>query len=177
VTGMTIPKKDIAWQVGSWQVGLTLCLGDLSLGVWWDGDPISFALSLPFITLWVEREGGRYWQWDWTMLRVVVGKQEFRADLTLNNWSLGIAMSQTDDWSIHLGPLDIECEYDKFYDDDLYTKPAADLRLFSKARQPCECELEHAHTPSRSSDDHRFNALRPDQLPASGDDGLVRRSL
>jgi hypothetical protein len=125
---MRVPKKDIQWQVGSWKVGLTLCLGDLSLGIWWD-----FALSLPFITLSVEREAGRYLQWDWTMLRVVVGRQEFRADLTLNNWSLGIVMNQTGDWSIHLGPLHIECEYDKFYDDDLYTKPAVHLRLFNGA--------------------------------------------
>ena len=56
-------------------------------------------------------------------------------------------MHETDDWSIHLGPLDIECEYGKFYDDDLYMTPAAHLRLFSKARKPCECEHDDIHRP------------------------------
>jgi hypothetical protein len=60
--------------------------------------------------LWIERDGGRYWQWDWTILRVVIGKQEFRTDLSLNNWRLGVVIHDTDDWSIHFGPIDIECE-------------------------------------------------------------------
>lgn len=52
-------------------------------------------------------------------------------------------MQWTDDWSIHIGPVDIECEYDKFYDDDVYIHPPVLLRLFSKARTPCECELDN----------------------------------
>jgi hypothetical protein len=94
------------------------------------------------VHLWFERDGGTYWRWDWTILRIVIGKQEFRTDLALNDWGLGISMHHTDDWSIHLGPIDIECEYDKFYDDDIYMKPAAHLRLFSKARETCECEKQ-----------------------------------
>ena len=30
------------------------------VGVWWDGNPISFALSLPFSRLWFEHDGGKY---------------------------------------------------------------------------------------------------------------------
>jgi hypothetical protein len=140
-----LPERRFEWQVKGWTLGITLCPGIWLLGICWDGNPISFAISLPFVHLWFERDGGTYWRWDWTILRIVVGKQEFRTDLALNDWGLGISMHNTDDWSIHLGPIDIECEYDKFYDDDLYTKPAAHLRLFSKAREPCECELDDAH--------------------------------
>jgi hypothetical protein len=90
----------------------------------------------PRFGVWCEHEGGQYWPWDWTILRVVIGKQELRTDLALNNWSLGIALFETDDWSIHLGPINIECEYDKFYDlGDDWIRPA-DLRLFSKVREP-----------------------------------------
>ena len=105
-------------------------------------NPYSLAVVLPFVRFWCERDGGKYWPWDRTILRLVVGKQEFRVDLALNCWGIGVDLVETDDWSIHLGPLDIECEYDKFYDlDDEWIRPA-DLRLFSKVREPCECERE-----------------------------------
>jgi hypothetical protein len=142
---MRLPEKLFECELGGWKLGLTLCPGIWMVGVWWDGNPISFALSLPFSRLWFEYDGGKYWPWDWTVLRVVVGKEEFRVDLALNNWGLGIALHDTADWSIHLGPFDIECEYNKFYDlDDDWVKPA-DLRLFSKVRERCECEREHVH--------------------------------
>jgi hypothetical protein len=71
---------------------------------------------------------------------VVIGKQEFRTDLALNYWCLGIQMLDTDDWSVHLGPIDIECEYGKFYDADANLVGAAHVRLFSKVREPCPCQ-------------------------------------
>ena len=104
--------------------------------------PSAVAVRLPFMIFWCERQGGAYWPWEWTILRVVIGKQEFRVDLALNDWGLGVAMFDTKDWSIHVGPINIECEHGKFYDDDTYMKPAAHLRLFSKPRPPCECELD-----------------------------------
>lgn len=146
---MKLPSKEIEGQIGRWKVGLVLSPGTWMIGVWWDGNPISFSLTLPFLSVWIEHDGGRYWPWEWTIVRVVVGKQEFRVDLALNSWGLGIKMHHTDDWSIHIGPLDIECEYDKFCDDDIYTTPPVLLRLFSKAREPCECELEDR--PSKPS--------------------------
>ena len=137
---MRLPEKCFEWQVGRWQFGITLCPGTWAVMLWWDGNPYSLAVVLPFVRLWCERDGGKYWPWDWTILRVVIGKQEFRFDLALNYWGIGVDLVETDDWSIHLGPLDIECEYDKFYDcDDDWVRPA-DLRLFSKVREPCECE-------------------------------------
>jgi len=145
---MRLPEKRGECQIGGWKLGFTLCPGIWMVGVWWEGDPISLAVSLPLLHFWCERDGGKYWPWEWTILRVVVGKQELRADLALNDWGLGISMHQTDDWSIHLGPFDIECEYSKFYDDDTWTKPAAHLRVFSKVREPCECEHDDTHRPS-----------------------------
>jgi hypothetical protein len=82
-----------------------------------------------------ERDGGNYWQWEWTIVRVVIGKQEIRTDLALNNWGVGFVLHETDDWSIHLGPFDIELEYGKLYDLDDELIGPADLRLFSKVRE------------------------------------------
>jgi hypothetical protein len=103
--------------------------------------PLQSGYSASFRALLVRtHDGGKYWPWEWTILRLVVGKQEFRVDLALNCWGIGVDLVETDDWSIHLGPLDIECEYDKFYDlDDEWLKPPL-LRLFSKVREPRECE-------------------------------------
>jgi len=130
-----------------WTLGVTLCPGVWCLGIWWDSNPLSAGITLPFMRLWCEHDGGRYWPWDWTVLRLVIGKQEVRTDLALNNWSLGLVMHETDDWSIHIGPLDIECEYDKFYDaDDEWLGPAH-LRLFSKVREPCACKHQSRRGP------------------------------
>jgi hypothetical protein len=139
---MRLPEKRLEWQMAGWKLELTLCPGIWMVGIWWDGDPISVAIRFPFVLLQFEHKGGKYWAWEWTILRVIVGKQEFRTDLALNDRGLGIAMFETDDWSIHIGPISIECEFDKFYDDDLHMTPAAHLRLFSKPREPCRCELE-----------------------------------
>jgi len=148
VTEMRLPEKQLEWQIGGWTLGVICCPGILRFSIWWDGNPLSLSISLPFIHLSCEHEGGEYWPWTWTVLRVVVGKQEFRTDLALNYWGIGISMHETNDWSIHLGPIDIECEYDKLYDDDLYTKPAAHLRLFPTARDRFECELEDIDHPT-----------------------------
>jgi hypothetical protein len=144
---MKLPQKDFEWSIGNWKMGLTLCPGIWMAGVYWDGNPLGVAIRIPFVSALFEHEGGGYWPWVWTILRVVVGKQEIRADLALNDWGFGVWMKHTNDWSIHIGPIDIECEYDKFYDDDLYITPAAHLRLFSKAREPCQRETEAFHGP------------------------------
>jgi hypothetical protein len=140
---MRLPEKCFEWRVKDWTLGITLCAGIWCLGLWWDGNPYSLSITLPLMHLWCERDGGSYWRWDWTILRVVIGKQEIRTDLALNNWGVGFVMHETDDWSVHLGPFDIECEYDKFYDDDDKWIGPANLRLFSKARVRCECERQH----------------------------------
>jgi hypothetical protein len=137
-----LPEKCLEWQMGAWKFGVILCPGIWRVSIWLDGNPYNLTITLPLTHIWFERDGGNHWPWEWTILRIVIGKQEIRTDLTLNYWGLGVVVHQTDDWSIHLGPLDIECEHDKFYDlDDDWIRPA-DLRLFSKVREPCECERE-----------------------------------
>ena len=61
---------------GAWTFGVTLCPGTWAAIVWWDGNPYSFAIVLPFVRFWCERDGGKYWPWDWTILRAIIGKQE-----------------------------------------------------------------------------------------------------
>ena len=109
-----------------------------------------------FMHLWCERDGGGYWPWDWTILRLVIGKQEVRTDLALNNWGLGVVMHETNDWSIHIGPLDVECEYDKFYDDDDEWLGPAHLRLLSKVRDSCPCERQLGRDPARHGCDQPY---------------------
>lgn len=111
---MRLPEKCLDWRAGAWTFGITLCPGTSAVIVFWDGNPYGLAVVLPFVRFWCERDGGSYWPWEWTILRVIIGKQEFRVDLALNYWGVGVDLVETDDWSIHLGPLDIECEYDKF---------------------------------------------------------------
>ena len=139
---MRLPEKCFEWQAGTCKFGIILCPGIWRVSVWWDGKPYNLTITLPLLHIWAEHDGGSSWPWEWTILRVVIGKQEIRADLALNYWGLGVVVHQTDDWSVHLGPLDIECEYNKFYDRDDRSLGPADVRLFSKVREPCECEHE-----------------------------------
>ena len=68
----------------------------------------------------------------------LIGKQELRLELDLHGWLVGIKMFETDDWSIHLGPLDLECEYDKLYRNNEWPMRPT-LRLFSKIEPRCDC--------------------------------------
>src|ERR1700733_3480385 len=102
---MRLPEKCLEWRAGAWKFGMTLSPCTWAVMIWWDGNPYSLAVALPFVRFWCERDGGRYWPWEWTILRVIIGKQEFRVDLALNYWGIGVVLVETDDWSIHLGPL------------------------------------------------------------------------
>ena len=61
------------------------------------------AIVLPLVRLWCERDGGRYWPWDWTARhhRQAGGAGRSGAELL----GIGVDLVETDDWSIHLGPL------------------------------------------------------------------------
>jgi hypothetical protein len=113
----------------------------LAVGLYWQDDPVSIYLNLPLMMLSIERtkepkDNG--WNLDWFLLRFIIGKQEMRLELDLHGWLIGIKMFETHDWSIHLGPLDLECEYDKLYRNDEWPmKPT--VRLFSKAEPRCDC--------------------------------------
>jgi hypothetical protein len=144
MAAMRLPEKCFEWKAKGWTLGITLCPGIWCFRVWWDGDPYSLVVTLPFMHLWCEHDAGSYRRWDWTILRIVIGKREIRTDLALNYWGVGFVMHETDYWSVHFGPIDIECEFDKFYDDDddEWIGPA-NLRLFSKVRVRCECERQY----------------------------------
>ena len=83
---MRLPEKCFEWQAGAWKFGATLCPGTWAVIIWWDGNPYSLAIVLPFVRFWCERDGGKHWPCHWTILRLVVGKQEFRFDLALNQF-------------------------------------------------------------------------------------------
>ena len=95
---MRLPEKCFEWQAGAWTFGITLCPGTWAVIVFWDGNPYGLAVALPLVRFWCERDGGRYWPWEWTILRVIIGKQEFRVDLALNYWGIGVDLVETDDW-------------------------------------------------------------------------------
>jgi hypothetical protein len=47
-----------------------------------------------------------------------VGKTEFRLDLDLNDWTVGLACDDFRDFSLHLGPLNIQIETNKGFNGD-----------------------------------------------------------
>jgi hypothetical protein len=128
------------WILG-WEVGITICPGLWAIGLYWEDDPPGIYLTVPLVMLSIERNQeykGTGWDCDWFWLRFIIGKQEMRLELDLHSWFVGIKMFETDDWSIHLGPLDLECEYGKLScNDEWPMKPT--LRLFSKDDQRCDC--------------------------------------
>jgi hypothetical protein len=74
---------------------------------------------------------GPLWDCRWFLLRSLIGKQELGLDLDLHGWLVGLNMFETSNWSVNIGPLDLECEWGKHYRDDEWPmKPTS--RLFSK---------------------------------------------
>jgi hypothetical protein len=138
---MRLPAWSYERQIGGWQVDIVVCPGLWAVGLYWEDDPVGIHLSLPLTMLSIERNqtyNGKGWDCCWFWLRFLIGKQELRLELDLHGWLIGIKMFETNDWSIHLGPLDLECEYGKLYcNDEWPTKPT--LRLFSKAEPRCDC--------------------------------------
>jgi len=142
---MRLPTWNYERQIGGWQAGVTISPGLWVVGLYWEDDPASVHLSLPLVMLSLERDqeyAGTGWECCWFLLRFPIGKQELRLELDLHGWLVGIKMFESNDWSIHLGPLDLECEYGKLYrNDDWPMKPT--LRLFSKAEPGCDCMDAH----------------------------------
>ena len=136
---MRLPRLEYGRQVGGWRADIVICPGLWCVGIHWQDDPPSIYLSLPLVMLSIgrtEEPTDNRWDLDWFLLRSLIGKQELRLELDLHGWLVGIKMFETTDWSIHIGPLDLECEYGKLYrDDERPMRPT--LRLFSKARPRC----------------------------------------
>ena len=138
---MRLPTWSYEQLIGGWQVGITICPGLWAIGIYWEDDPAGIYLSLPLLMLSIERtkepkDNG--WDVDWFLLRFLIGKQELRLELDLHGWLIGVKMFETNDWSIHIGPLDLECEYGKLCSNDEWPMRPT-LRLFSKAEPRCDC--------------------------------------
>ena len=106
----------------------------LAVGIYWEDDPLSLYLMVPFTMLSIQRDReyqGNGRDWCWFLLRFEIGKQDIRLDVDLHGWMIGMKMIQTNDYSFHVGPFDLECEYGKLYASDVLMRPT--LRLFSKA--------------------------------------------
>jgi hypothetical protein len=87
-----LPEKCFEWLAGAWKLGVILCPGIWRISIWWDSQPYSLTITLPLMHIWFEHDGGNSRSWEWTILRLVVGKQEIRADLALNYWGLGVVV-------------------------------------------------------------------------------------
>jgi hypothetical protein len=132
---MRLPTWSYELRIGGWQAGIIACPGLWAIGVYWRDAPVSIHISLPLVMLSIERNHeyvGNGWDCCWFLLRFLIGKQELRLELDMHGWLVGIKMFETNDWSIHLGSLDLEFEYGKLYRNDGWPMRPT-LRLFSKA--------------------------------------------
>jgi hypothetical protein len=123
VKPMRLPSFDREWTIGLWQTSLMLTPGWLAIGVYFDDDPPSVFIHVPFMVVGIERRDyqGTGRDWCWMLFRLIVGRQEMRFEFTANCWVIGLQLIETDDYSFHLGPIDIECEYNKFFADNDFT--------------------------------------------------------
>src|SRR5689334_4677348 len=76
----------------------------------------------------------------WTLLRLIIGRQEIRMEATVQFLWIGIRWAQGwRDWGIYLWPLNVEFEHDKFWADE----ESRTLRLFRPPAAPrCSCRDE-----------------------------------
>ena len=125
--------KDFTFAAFGWELGASVAPGWLSVGVFWEVSPVSLTLELPFVHLWIEPpekdKPGDPWQWCWSVARLTIWKTEFRLDLDLNYWSIGLSCVDLDDFSIHLGPFNVQIETDKGFGED-FPPGVPTLRLF-----------------------------------------------
>jgi hypothetical protein len=95
---------------------LRLSFWDWTAGIDWDLD--HFGIGLPFMSFSIEWPSDGAWQWAWSFARLTIWKTEFRLDLDLNIWFLGVYLGDWRDFGIYLGPLNIQIETGKGFDED-----------------------------------------------------------
>ena len=107
---MRLPTWNSECQTFGREIGITVGPGVWAIGVYWDDDPITIYMTVPLVMLSIERNqehAGTGWKCCWLWLQFLIGKQELRLELDLRGWLVRIKMIfETDDLSIHLGPLD-----------------------------------------------------------------------
>jgi hypothetical protein len=154
--------------------GVSVSPGWLSIGVWWETAPIAFALALPFLRLWLEHgahEGSKgSWRWGWSLARLIIWKTEFRLDIDLNDWTMGLARSEFDDFSVHFGPFNVQIETNKFFAENWFPGVPT-LRLFCAPGHSvmpwpprCRCSPPRDHSQCEDVTDFPDNPA-PGRIP------------
>jgi len=127
-----IPRKEWQFTVKGWTFGIGCSPGWLMFDFGWETSPPTIGLTLPFLNFWIERDDTDYrvkpWQWGWSLFRLTIWKTEFRLDVDLNLWGIGITCLEIDDFGIYFGPLNIQIETNKMFDVAFPDVPT--LRLF-----------------------------------------------
>jgi hypothetical protein len=85
-------------------------------GIYWDMDHVS--IGVPFLSFCLEWPSDNAWPWTWSLARLTIWKTEFRLGFSLNQWLLGITLSQWRDFGIYFGPLDIQIETDNGFNEE-----------------------------------------------------------
>jgi hypothetical protein len=143
-------RKEISAAAFGWTVGVAFSPGWLAVEVAWETSPPGLFLMIPFVCLWVERAQTNHrqkpWSWGWSLLRLTVWKTEFRLDLDLNIWGIGLNCVEWDDCGIYVGPFNLQIEMDKMFDVD-FPAGVPTLRLLFPAdscvppwSSGCDCD-------------------------------------
>ena len=124
-----LPRRPIRWEGKvrvwrSWFAFLDLDAGCWAIGFGYDVAPATFTLKFGPLVIGCERDEPPPENYDvlpdlsWTLKRSVVPKWklELRLEFDLNLWMVGYVMADTHDHGLYLGPLNLQIEYDKFYD-------------------------------------------------------------
>lgn len=123
MTEVSKPARRLCWEYSfdlwGWTVTAMFAPLCLSAGIFWEIAPYSCSISVPFVSLSIEQieydSSKECWQWCWSLARLIIWKTEFRLDLDLNYWEIGLNCVQFDDFSIHLGPFNVQIETGKFF--------------------------------------------------------------
>jgi hypothetical protein len=143
-------RKEFSFTMLGWTVGARFSPDWWLFEVAWETSPPGLFLTLPLLCFWGERAETNYcsapWLWGWGLLRLTIWKTEFRLDLDLNIWGLGVTCVEFDDLGIYVGPLNLQIETGKMFDVD-FPPSVPTLRLLfpaDRSVQPwpprCDCE-------------------------------------
>jgi hypothetical protein len=142
-------RKELSFTMFGWTVGAGFSPGWLLFEIAWETSPPGIFLTVPLMCFWIERAETDYskepWSFGWSLLRLSISKTEFRLDLDLNIWGIGLTCFEIDDCGIYLGPLNIQIETGKMFDVE-FPPGVPTLRLFfppDRSVQPwpprCDC--------------------------------------
>jgi hypothetical protein len=129
---MVIPPPKAKWLFGEirikiakrWFLLVSYDLASWLLGFGFDVCPIEFGLVFGPLGIGFERDGSEPYNYDdlpdlgFTLYRFVLPRRrlEIRIEIAVNRWSIGYSMADIHDHGIYLGPVNMQIEYDKFYD-------------------------------------------------------------